>query len=296
MRALQSALEYAWRANTIYDVHAPRAFSFLGEVIEDDRHFYAFDRIERERRRLVSDGTPLTVVDHGAGPQRGERARRSVADIARTSGTTPRFGRYLFRTVEWSRARRVLELGTNLGLGAAYLCAPLGEDGLLVSIEGDANLMAEARRTLRHCAVCQPVRLLEGTFAERLPDALDALGTVDVAFLDGHHEEAATKAYFAAVAQRCHGESVVILDDIHWSEGMAAAWTWVKQQPGVTLTIDLYRWGVVFFDPQILRPQHLTIVPSGWKPWHMGFFSSRVPAAQAGGAGTAGSTRSSAAL
>ncbi len=273
--AISSLLDYAWRANTIFDVHAPKAFSFVGEVVEDTREFYAFAKIEAERKRLLADPTEIQLTDHGAGSRARTARRKTVAQVARQSTSPPRFGRYLFRVVEWAQAQRVLELGTNLGIGTAYLAAPLPGAAKLVSIEGDPAVLAQARITLDRSVGSRPVRLLEGTFEARLEEALAELGHVDVTFIDGHHAEEATKRYFARIAEACHPGSVVVLDDIYWSPGMAAAWRWVREQPGVTLSLDLYRWGVVFFDDKILRPQHLTIAPSAWKPWHMGFFTAR---------------------
>ena len=274
----KSALTYAIRAQTIYDVHAPKAFSFLGEVVEDERHFYWFDLIERLRQQYYADKRTLTLTDHGAGSLTSSQAQRKICDIARTSGTSPRMGEYLLKVMDWVDAKRVIELGTNLGLGTAYLAAGLQRDASLISIDADANVQEEARRMLARLPIQGDLRLVKGTFKNTLQPALTALGQVDLAFIDGHHEEQATQDYFTSIQNYTHSNSVVILDDIHWSTGMENAWAWVKQQPGVTMTIDLFRWGVVFFDTSVVEPQHYRIVPWRWKPWHMGFFSSRVNA------------------
>lgn len=274
-RDLASALRYAWRAHTIYDVHAPKAFSYLGEVVEDDRHFYWFDMIRQLRLRYAASAERIEVTDLGAGSQAHASRERRVRDIAASSATPPRFGEYLLKTADWCDARYMLELGTNLGIGTAYLAGALPADGRLISIDADAAVLAHARAALKPLPTRGEVRLVHGAFVDRLPEALASLPRVDLAFVDGHHDEEATKRYFAAIAQHTHAGSVVILDDVHWSAGMEAAWDWVKRQPGVSLSIDLYRWGVVFFDPAVRKPQHLDIVPWRWKPWHMGFFSSR---------------------
>jgi hypothetical protein len=45
---------------------------------------------------------------------------------------------------------------------------------------------------------------------------------------------------------RAHNDTVLVLDDIHWSRGMEEAWEQVKAHPRVTVTIDLYNMGLVF--------------------------------------------------
>jgi hypothetical protein len=51
----------------------------------------------------------------------------------------------------------------------------------------------------------------------------------------------------------------MVFDDIHWSEGMERAWEEIKRDPAVTLTIDIFFVGLVFFRKMQLIPQHFTI-------------------------------------
>lgn len=41
--------------------------------------------------------------------------------------------------------------------------------------------------------------------------------------------------------------SVFIFDDIHWSKGMTEAWDIIKSHPSVTVSIDTFFWGIIFF-------------------------------------------------
>lgn len=275
LQALRSAARYAWRAQTIYDVHAPLAFSFLGEVVEDRRHLYVHDDIAGLRDRYAADDTLVELHDAGAGSRVGRAKRRRIRDIAASSGTPERFGRYLTSLVDWRGAARVLELGTNLGIGSCCLAAGMPPGGRLVTIDADAGMTAFAKTALAQTTPHAPADVITGTFADAIPAALASLGRVDVAFVDGHHAEAPTKDYYRQIRERCHGGSVLVFDDVHWSAGMEAAWSWIRRQPEVTLSVDLYRWGVVFFDESIVTPQHFDVVPWRWKPWHMGFFQSR---------------------
>ena len=275
LQALRSAVQYAWRAETIYDIHAPLAFRFLGEVVEDRRHFDAYDDLDALRARYAADDTWVELQDAGAGSQVGNRERRRVRDIAATSGSPARFGRYLTSLVDWRGARRVLELGSNLGIGSCYLAAGIPLDGRLVTIDADPAMAAFAKTALAQTVPFAHAEVVTGTFADTLPKVLADLGGVDVAFVDGHHAEEPTKAYYRQLREACHEGSVLIFDDVHWSSGMEAAWKWIRSRPEVTMSFDLYRWGVVFFDESIRVPQHHHVAPWRWKPWHMGFFTSR---------------------
>ena len=272
LQALRSAARYAWRAGTIYDVHAPLAFGFLGEVVEDRRHFYVHDEVAALRARYAADTTVISLHDAGAGSRVKQADRRRVCDVAATSGSPERFGRYLTSLVDWRGARNVLELGSNLGIGSCCLAAGMRPDGRLVTIDADPQMAAFAKTALSQTVPYARAEVVTGTFVETLPSVLEELKTVDVAFVDGHHAEGPTKSYFEQVRQHCHAGSVVVFDDIHWSPGMESAWAWIRARPEVRLSFDLYRWGVVFFDPAVGEKRHYEVLPWRWKPWHMGFF------------------------
>jgi len=53
--------------------------------------------------------------------------------------------------------------------------------------------------------------------------------------------------YFDKLVSTITNETVWIFDDIHWSSQMEEAWEIIKKHPKVTVTIDTFQWGLVFF-------------------------------------------------
>ncbi len=49
------------------------------------------------------------------------------------------------------------------------------------------------------------------------------------------------------------------MDDIHWSEEMEHAWQQVLQYNDVSLTVDLFQVGVVFFDKSLSKSHHVLV-------------------------------------
>jgi hypothetical protein len=60
---------------------------------------------------------------------------------------------------------------------------------------------------------------------------------------------------------------VVILDDIYWSKEMTQAWEELKNHPKVTLSIDIFTKGILFFRKEHQDKAHFQIIPSQWKIW-----------------------------
>jgi len=48
-----------------------------------------------------------------------------------------------------------------------------------------------------------------------------------------------------------HNNSIVIIDDIYWSDDMELAWQTIKNHPRVTSSIDLFHMGIIFFNTDV---------------------------------------------
>jgi predicted O-methyltransferase YrrM len=66
-------------------------------------------------------------------------------------------------------------------------------------------------------------------------------------FVDGNHQKEATLRYFKLCLPKVHENSLLIFDDIYWSRGMKEAWNEIKAHPEVTVTVDLFWIGLVYF-------------------------------------------------
>lgn len=181
---------------------------------------------------------------------RGHDVTRNVGEVTRAGSKPAAWGRLFFRIVRALRPRRCLELGTSVGMSASYIGAGLAAngDGRLVTIEGIDAVADIARRTLSHAGVGDRVAVVTGRFADRLDGALETLGGVDLAFVDGHHLRDPTLAYFNAIAPATRAAGLLIFDDVsYWHEGMEEAWTAIRGDPRITgsLTVENVGFAVV---------------------------------------------------
>ena len=70
---------------------------------------------------------------------------------------------------------------------------------------------------------------------------------IDFAFMDANHTYQASMEYFHTLLEKVHPNSLIILDDIHWSKEMEQAWMEIKNHKAVSLSIDLFQVGLLFF-------------------------------------------------
>lgn len=201
------------------------------------------DAIEAGRARLVARQDPL--VDGTAGQPGPYDAGLTVAGAA-VNSKSPVSARLLYALIRAFRPRTVLELGTNSGISSAYQAAALqvnGDGGRLVTLEGSPYRVRVAREL--HAGLgLDDVAYVQGLFTDTLPGALREMGTVDLAFIDGHHQYQPTLDYFDAVWAHAGPATLFVFDDIRWSRGMRDAWARLRVDPRLGLSVDLGSMGI----------------------------------------------------
>jgi hypothetical protein len=105
----------------------------------------------------------------------------------------------------------------------------------------------------------QNIQLIEGNFDHSLPNYLNSISTIGIAYVDGNHRYKPTMQYFNLLLTKSNDQTILIFDDIHWSSEMEKAWEEIKADPRVTLTIDLFYIGIVFFRQEQLEKENFTI-------------------------------------
>lgn len=251
-------LKYRLNAKTKFDIHSPFIFDFVTDVIGNTRHYYAYDEIEMLREHLLNDERTIRVEDFGAGSKKNKTPDRRIADIAKNTLITPKFGRLLFSMVDHYRPATLLELGTSLGISALYL-AKANTAARLITLEGSVAVASIAATGFKQLHAPN-IELITGEFSQTLPEAIRSLHTVDLAFIDGNHRYAPTMEYFRQLLPATHAHSILVFDDIHWSDEMEAAWKEIQAHPQVTLTFDLFFKGIVFLHPEIRSKQHFQLL------------------------------------
>lgn len=254
---LKQYLLYKLRAKSAHGIHSPFVYEFITAVLQDKRRFYAFDRIADIRKNLLNDHRSIHIDDLGAGSLSGTKVNRTIREIARTSGRNQKYGELLFRIVHHYGYRRILELGTSLGLGTLYLAAAV-QQGKIITIEGSPEIASGAGQTFATWPELA-VQQLTGNFDDVLSIVLSEHPAFDLVVVDGNHRKEPTLRYFHQLLPNIQPNTLVIFDDIHWSSEMHSAWDIICRHPDVRLSIDLFQFGLIFFDPSFHEKQHFTL-------------------------------------
>lgn len=212
--------------------------------------------IEARRAALCASQETVQVEDFGAGgpedtltsaaQETGRVVTEVVGQSCRNYSKPPQWAALLFHLIRQFQPGTCLELGTCLGISAAYEGAALAMNGQgrLITMEGSKAFAAIAAQTVAGLGLSSQVRIVAGPFHQTLAETLAELGRVDYAFIDGHHDEQATVQYFEQILPRLGERAVIVFDDIRWSPRMRRAWARVCQHPRVDVAVDLRTVGI----------------------------------------------------
>ncbi len=250
-------VKYCLTAGTRHDIHSPFVFAFTENILRDKRSFYSFGKIEALRKALLEDTRTISVTDLGAGSLLQNRQEKRIRDIVRNAAKPPKYAQLLFRMVDYFQARYIVETGTSLGLTTAYL-ASANSQATIITLEGCPETAKVAQQSFEKLFL-DNIKMVTGNFDETLEPVLLSLPRADLVFIDGNHRKEPTLRYFLQCLTKIHDNTVIIFDDIHWTKGMEAAWEEIKGHPSVTLTIDLFFLGLVFFKKEFKEKQHFVL-------------------------------------
>lgn len=238
-------LKHRFTANTRHGTHSPFVYKLLEEVIYDFSSKKEYNTVESQRKKLLNDHRLITITDLGAGSNVNNNKQKKVSELAKNALKSPRLAQLIYRLAHQHRATTIIELGTCLGVTTAYLSVakPVAQ---IVSIEGCPETAKVAQENFEALQLSN-VALQVGNFDDLLPIQLKKMELLDFMYIDGNHTKTATLNYFHHCLTKVHEGSLIIFDDIYWSTGMKEAWAEIKAHPQVTVTIDLFWIGLVYF-------------------------------------------------
>ncbi len=240
-----------------HGIHSPFVFDFVTNVLNDKRRYYSYVAVEHLRKNLLQRKEIIEVEDLGAGSVLSVSNKRTIGEICRNTSKSAKFGQLLFRCSQYFKPSNIVELGTSLGISTAYLS--LGNlNARVITCEGSAAVANVARQNFEDLGFSN-IEIRKGNFDQTLPVIIKEISRIDMAFIDGNHREEPTLRYFHWLLPSLHEGSVLIFDDIHWSEEMESAWNSIKEHPSVKATIDLFFIGIVFFRDDFKVKQHFEI-------------------------------------
>ena len=250
---LQSFLNYKLKAINVHHLHSPFAYELVKDVVNDNQSYPDYKMVGKLRKQLESDRSEIMVTDFGTGfgGKTDALMLKRVTSLYKNNSIRTKYGKLLYRLVNHLQPANILELGTSLGISSAYM-ALAAPDASIVTVEGSKGIAEKAAENFTQLGI-KNIKQEIGNFDSVLDPIIDRLPGIDFAFIDGNHRKEPTIRYFESCLRKSNNDTVLIFDDIHWSEEMNEAWKFIQSHQSVTLTLDVFQFGIVFFRKELSK-------------------------------------------
>ena len=266
LQLIKSYLVFLWNSKNQHGVHSPFVFNLVTKCFYDTTKYPEYSILKKYRKSLLANNETIEVNDFGAGSRVFKSNTRAISKIAKTAGISPKRAKLLFRIVNYFQPNTILEIGTSLGLATSALSlgleaktnrAKLNKNAKITTLEGCLNTLNQCQLQLQKFNF-NNITAINTEFSSYLSTQNPIPNTQDLIYFDGNHSKKATLDYFELLLQTNTNDSVWIFDDIHWSKDMEEAWKIIQNHPKVTVTIDTFQWGIVFFRSE-QKKEHFVI-------------------------------------
>ena len=245
LQIIKSYLTFLWHSKNQHGVHSPFVFNLVTKCFYDKKNYPEYSILKNYRNALLLNKNTIEVTDFGAGSRVFKSNTRAINQIAKNAGISSKRAKLLFRIVNYFQPENSLEIGTSLGLATAAVT--LGnKKGRITTLEGCTNTMSIAKNQCQLLNL-NNIEFVNTKFEEYLKNYNLQPTTYNLIYFDGNHSKKATLNYIELLLPTITNDTVWIFDDIHWSGSMEEAWGIIKKHPKVTVTIDTFQWGIVFF-------------------------------------------------
>ena len=236
-------LKFLVKSSNQHGVHSPFVYHLVTKCFYKKTASNFWNSFSKTKQQLLDNKKIIKVTDFGSGSKVFKTNSRKVSKIVRVAGISNRKAKLLIRIVNYFQPNNVLEIGTSVGLATSSI--KIGnKNSKITTLEGCPETSKIANNLFIKNKF-KNINIITGDFKETIPQIQKE--EFDLIYFDGNHTKKATLEYFKACLKTINNNSFWIFDDIYWSKEMQEAWLEIKKHPKVTVTVDTFHFGIVFF-------------------------------------------------
>lgn len=256
LQIIKAYFQFLYHSKNQHGVHSPFVFALITKCFYDKKKYPEYAILKNYRKSLLKNNNTIEVIDFGAGSKVFKSTTRAIHKVAKNAGISKKRAELLFRIINYFQPSAILEIGTSFGLATSALSIG-NPNAEITTLEGCPNTLAIALKQFEKFDLVN-INPIQTEFTSYLQNKQLTTENRQLIYFDGNHSKQATLAYFELLLPTITNESVWIFDDIHWSDEMEEVWKFIINHPKVTVTMDTFQWGIVFFR-QEQKKEHFVI-------------------------------------
>ena len=227
----------------------PFAFDLITNVIEDTCAYYAYQDISLIRNQLKQNNKFIHY--------RGKRI--TVQKAVKKYGISRKEGELLFRLTNHYKPRAILSIGSSLGLSPLYLTR-YDSTVQCITLECEPDF-AEMATHLLSKETNPSLQIRTGAYHESMSEPISQLKQIDCIFIDKNIKTNNLDIIYTHCLPFIHDHTFCVLAAIRSSVAKHHFWKQICQHPQVTVAVDLFQMGILFFQPNLHKRVYKTIIP-----------------------------------
>ncbi len=245
LRIALKKLQFFCRASNSkgHGTHSPFVYTFITEILNDERYFYAYEEIGFLKKELLRDKRKINY--YGKETSIKELAKQSLPE---------KYNQLLFRIVAYFKPQNILEIGSSLGISTAYLAAT-NESIQVDGVETNELVAIISKQNFRELSL-QNISI-ETSIDTLLIEAKRDKKTYDLIFINNTHEDLLD--FCLRLSPMFNEDTIVVFKDINIDLEKNKSWTKIKHQATITISIELFGVSFIFFRKEQLKKQHFAI-------------------------------------
>ena len=232
-----------------FGVHSPFVYDLITNVIEETCGYYAYYDISLVRLQLLQNEQFIQY--------RGKRT--TVKRALKQYGISTKEGEFLFRIANHYKPRTILSVGSSMGFAPLYLTR-YDSTVQCVTLECEQDL-ADITTHFLNKEKNPALSIKTGAYHALLPKSIEQIQRIDCVFIGKDVGVYDWDTTFEQCKSFIHDATFFVLAGIRSSTEKQNYWMQFRQHPSVTVAIDLFDLGLLFFQPKLHKMVYKTILP-----------------------------------
>jgi predicted O-methyltransferase YrrM len=251
---IKSRLNFLLKSSNQHGIHSPFVYDLITKCFYDKTPFSAYHNLKALRNKLIYNQDLVKIKHYSEASKVFQSNHQKISTIVKGEGSSYKKQKQLYRITNYFKPKNVLELGTSVGLGSAAM-AIASNNSIIKTVEVNKNISDIAKKVFKSYQL-KNIQIDTSSFKDFFKKS--NYENLDLVYLDGTCDKESTIENFNSLLKHSHNESVFIINNIYWSKEMTEAWNIIKNQKEITVSIDTFYWGFLFFRKEQPK-QHFTI-------------------------------------
>lgn len=248
-------MRYWYNSVSRHSVHSPFVYNLINDVFRSKDTNNAVAQIEELKNYILLYNQ--LIEDYNLESQKNIQQSNSKLPISFPIITTSNKKHYdlLFRLVQHFKPKTILELDSQQGINTLMMSIANPEAWIHTFQEDEfrAKMASEALKRMQATNIQQ----YSGLFEQEIDKITKQTPQFDFIVLNNTHNSNVTYSKFEALLPLIHHDTIIVMHAIHSSKEMEEIWNKITDHTQVTVSIDLFVTGILFFKRELSKQKFI---------------------------------------